>query len=312
MNLDKIPTESTYRVPTTEHSRKNERSVAGLLHPVNWELAESEVEVSPGIVLGRVESSPIGKLYEELCAVHGLDDGSFAFTSYVAFEPQEFITEYGDPYCLFDRVCNVIAIVTSQPIAMCRLLLSPDGFKTCDDTQMIYNYGEQTEFLLAKNVTFDEKIVAEIYKAWQVASAVWEQDKSRGRVTNALTYFYYAWRSHYIDQTCLNLAIALKVLFSPDSQAETVHQTSFNVAHFLATSPAERKRYYDLIERFYRLRSRIIRRGIPDDDRLIDVTVEVFGLCSLILKRILLDSDLAEAFTDNNLRTNMLLKFMFG
>jgi hypothetical protein len=305
-NLEKM------NLNSAEDKKMNGQSVAGLLHVFDWKLAASEVKLSPSIVLGRVESSPIGKLYEELCAVQGLDDGGFSFPSYVALEPHEYILNYGDPYGLFDRVCNVIAIVTSHPVAMSRLLLSSDGFKTCDDTQMIYTYGAQTEFLMAGDFTITEKNMAEIYKAWQVASAGWEKYKASGRVQNALTYFYYAWRSQYLDQTCLNLAIALEVLFSPHSQGETTHQTSFNVAHFLATSPGERKRYYDLIERFFGLRSSVVHGAMPEDDKLRDVTVQVFGLCSLILKRILLNADLAQAFAHNNLRTDMLLKFMFA
>lgn len=284
-NLDKM---NSNGAKGKKSSNRNELSVAGLLHLFDWNLAASEVKLSPGIVLGRFESSQIGRLYEELCAVQGLDDGGFEFTSYVAFEPQQFITEYGDPYSLFDRVCNVIAVVTSRPIALSRLLQSCDGFKSYHDTRLIYTYGAQTEFLLRKNATFDEKNVADLYKAWQAASAIWQQNKSSGRVTKALTYFYYAWRSQYLDQTCLNLAIALKVLFSPHSPGETTHQTSVNVAHFLATSPAERKTYYDLIERFYGFRSCVLQSGSFDEERGIDVIIQVFGLCSLILKKILL------------------------
>jgi hypothetical protein len=291
------------------------RSVAGLLHWTIWEADIDEVRIAPGIKLCRTEGSSVEKLYEALCIATGIDGGEpFEFGSYILLEPEDVkpaLLPFGDPYSLFDRLCNVVAIITSQPISLCRVIESSDGFRSCEDTHIVYTYGGQTEFLTDSNKPIDDDRATEICKAWAISQRAWETEKSRGRLANAQTYFYYAWRSPYIEPICLNLAIVLEVLFAPHSQSEVSHQISFNVSKFVGKTEHEREQIYKAMKKFYNFRSTIVHGGIPSDEKFIDITVEVFHLCSNILRTILINEKIALAFEDEHLRRKMLFKFLF-
>lgn len=83
---------------------------AGLLHLIGWEVASDSVDLSEHIKIGCTENSRIWQLYETLCAETQIDDGEpFWYDSYVLMEPDGATDNinFGDPYCLFDRVCNM-------------------------------------------------------------------------------------------------------------------------------------------------------------------------------------------------------------
>jgi hypothetical protein len=290
-------------------------SIAVLLHLVDWQYPLNQIQISPSIKVCRTKDSRVGYLYEKLCSESGIDDGEpFNFDSYVLIEPSEanlFSLDFGNPYSILDRLCNVIAIVLSQPIAMCRAIESNDDFDTCEDTHLIYTYSPQTEWILTGGLSINEQSIIEIRKAWQVSQECWEKGMSQSRIVNALTYFYYAWRSYDIEQTCINLAIVLELLFAPHSQTEISHQISFYTSRFLGQKAEDRKDIYDLVKKFYNIRSSIIHGGIPTDGKIIDITVEAFQLCTTILKRILLDENLASTFNSDYLRKEMLSKYLF-
>jgi hypothetical protein len=70
--------------------------------------------------------------------------------------------------------------------------------------------------------SIDEEKGWQIIAAWKTASTMWEKHKSAGRINSALTFFYYAWRSPYLEQCCLNLAVCLELLFTPHSQGDSL------------------------------------------------------------------------------------------
>jgi Apea-like HEPN len=246
---------------------------AGLLHHIEWAFPSDTLELSDHIKVCRIEHGPIWKFYEEVCKERGVDDGEpFYYGSYVLLEPDGVTDNVncGDPFGLLDRVCNVIVLVLAQPVPMCRVLQSEDAFTTCLRTYEVFGYGLQTEFLLTtEGASINSEMGGDIKTAWATASALWEKHQSAGRVNSALTYFYYAWRSPYLDQCCLNLSVCLELLFTPHSQGEASHQISFNVARFLGSSPSEMKAVYLSVRNFYNVRSRIVHGGMPDDDKVL-------------------------------------------
>lgn len=128
---------------------------AGLLHLIGWDCSAHSIALSQDIEIGCMEHSAVGRLYESLCENHDLDDGQpFLYYCYLLLRPDEDQRMYffGDPYCLFDRICNVIAVVTARPVPMCRLMWSSDGFQTCERTDMLYEYGLQTDMLMEAGV----------------------------------------------------------------------------------------------------------------------------------------------------------------
>lgn len=289
-------------------------TTAGLLHAINWDVSADEVELSDYIKICQCEPSEALDLYHKLCAEQQLDDGDpFLYYSYVLIQPNAITYDIGggDPYFLLDRVCNVIALVLAQPIPMCRVILSEDNFKTCLRTYEVFQYGMQTDFLMKSNASLDTEKAGEIKTAWAVASALWEKHKSTGRVNSALTYFYYAWRSPYLDQCCLNLSVCLELLFTPHSQGEASHQISFNVARFLGQSPNEMKAIYRAVRNFYNIRSRIVHGGIPNEDKVIDAAIETFKLSSDCLRKILCKG-FSNMFDQDSRRRELLSSFLFG
>ena len=205
----------------------------------------------------------------------------------------------GDPYSLVDRLSNIFTIVTDEPINMCWVIWSHDGFRSAHDTHLAYVLTRQAAFIQHGHfVKISDLTAGQLAIAWKNSQALWHEEKSRGRMVNALTYFYYAWHSPYIEQICLNLAITLEVLFASHSQSETTHQLAFNISRFLHSDPKNRQDTYQRIRKFYSVRSAIVHGGIPHDDRIIDITVEVFHMTAGILRDILLNEHLAQTFNE--------------
>lgn len=286
------------------------KSTAGLLHLIDVNLPSGELELSEGIKICQIDKGRIRQLYEKMCVEQGIDDGEpFIYESYVLLEVDDYLI--GDPNSVFDRVCNVIVIVLSRPIALSRILQSDDQFSTCLRTFEVYQYGMQTEFFDGAGTRFiDQEKGAQIKEAWNSASAFWTKQKSAGRVSSSLTYFYNAWRSSYLDQCCLNLAVCLELLFTPHSQGEASHQISFNIAKFLGKSQAEMKDIYRTVRAFYNIRSRIVHGGLPNQDKVIDAALETFQLTSRCLQKILING-FGPIFDSDARRKDLLGSFLF-
>jgi hypothetical protein len=291
------------------------RSVAALIHGVRWEILEPEIELSPGIKLANLRDTAIGHLYERACREMNMDHGDpFLYDAYILLEPtpeRPYIHDYGDPYAVLDRVCNIIALELEQPIAMCRTFSSGDYFKTFDDTFELYHYGIPTETLSEDWGTLTDVNKKTIRRMWQVADDLFARTTAQGRLVNSLTYFYLAWRSHVLEQVCINLAICLEVLFAPHSQSEVSHQISFNASRFMASKVDEREEVFNRIRKFYKIRSTIVHGGRPDDSKLFETTRPMFCECARILKKILSQPSLAHRFEEENERQLMMREFLF-
>jgi hypothetical protein len=291
---------------------------AGLLHQIEWAYPSETLQLSDHIKVCAINHGSIWGLYERVCKEKGVDDGEpFLYGSFVLLEPDGVTDNVncGDPFDLLDRVCNVVVLTLAHPVPMCRVIQSTDDFRTCLRTYEPWKYGIQTtEFLTdssTSNGTIDEKSGGEIKAAWASARTLWDKQKNAGRVNSALTYFYYAWRSPYLDQCCLNLSVCLELLFTPHSQGEASHQISFNVARFLGTSRSEMKTIYRSVRNFYNVRSRIVHGAMPDDEKVIDVSVEAFRLCSECLRKILVKG-FGSIFNSDARRREFLTSLLFG
>jgi hypothetical protein len=291
-------------------------SVALLLHLTPWELEAASARVGPGITINAMEGSTVERAYHFLCSAEGLDDGEpFSYTVFVLFEPTEdhsYLLGYGDPYAVVDRFVNIFTIEMGRPTDTARIIWSTDWFNKSLETFWLYTPAAQTEFLATDFPPLTEARLQSLIRLWSVAETIWHADVAQGRITNALAYFYYAWRSHHLDQTCVHLAIALETLFAPHSQGETTHQIAFNIAHYMRDTPAERAELYSRVKKFYGLRSAVVHGGRPDYDTLIDTIPNVFRLTAEILGRVLSSEDAARQFEDTGLRRAMFDRFLFN
>ncbi|MBI3831415.1 MAG: hypothetical protein HY291_17990 [Planctomycetes bacterium] len=285
-----------------------------LIHGFEWTAKQDIFLLLPEISLCKYSGSTTEVLYEKLCENTGLDDGSpFWFKVYISVNPKKTgydCLEFGAPYSLLDRACNIIAIAAGSPLGLCRLIHKRDS-QIQSELNLIPR--GQTEFWGGNSSwpTLNDEICESIVLMWKTATNHWEKHKAPGRLNNALTYFYYSWRSHYMDQICINLSIVLEILFAPHSNTETSHQIAFNVSRFFTHSRSSREKTYDLVKKFYSHRSTIVHGGRTDEKRLIDMTVPVFKLVTCILKRILEEPSLAGIFDDEEQRREMFRQYLF-
>jgi hypothetical protein len=194
---------------------------------------------------------------------------------------------------------------------VCRIIDSENQFRSAADTQLMSFAGGQLEFLTRRNPVLSINQCEEFSRLWQKSLALDLGHSGQKRIFNALTYFYYAWKSFYLDQICLNLAIVLEALFAPHTQSETIHQIAYNIAWFQAATQSQREDVYGLIKRFYSLRSSVVHGGNPDQDKLTTTVPEVFFMVAEILKRILGDDDLLSTFTEETKRRKLFQGYLF-
>ena len=292
-------------------------AVAALLHGLSWNPDDAPLELDEGVTLGPIAGTPVEALYWRLCSELAIDDGEpFQYQVYANFTPQdstEYLLDFGDPYSKVDRLCNIIAVIIGEPVSMCRAIWSRHGFLESDGTSLVFTSVGQSEFLTKGTWPDVSGATAEsIASAWQNHQRIWNKTRAQGRLANALVYFYYAWRAHYIEQCCINLAIALEILFSPHHQGETVHQIAYYTAAFVASSRAEIERVYRTVKRFYSVRSQAVHGGLPADKKVIDITVEAVALVSEVLSQMLGQPDFLDVLEDQTMRREWLDDRLFG
>ena len=194
-----------------------------------------------------------------------------------------------------------------------RAIWSRDGFLTADNTVALHLGGWGTLPLVTRAAVFvKEPFVQELQTAWAAVETNRKTRASNRRVQNALTYFYYAWNSQYLEQTCLNLAIVLETLFAPHSAGESTHQISFNLSRFLGSSPDEREAVYEFFKnQFFLVRGIIVHGDTPSRKHPAKIVEEAFLKVSQILRSILLDKQLLQTFMDEARRRRFLRDFLF-
>lgn len=306
---------SSENSPNLVAPSKKDLSVAALIHGCAWASTVNSFSLDNRISFCQLEGTVVNERYQHLCADQNVDNGEpFMYNAFFLLKPKtnlDFFLDFGEAFSTVDRLSNILTVVSGEPVSMCRVMWSFDNFYQSASTDVVHVLRGQSDFLSTGWVSVTDQLASDIATAWSITQQLWEKDKSQGRIANALAFFYTSWRSHYIEHICLNLAVAVEMLFAPHSQSETTHQIAFNVSRFLSELPSERERLYYLTKRFYSVRSSIIHGGIPRDDKIIDVTVEMFRLTTSALRRIFLDKHLAATFNDDNKRRALLNSYLF-
>lgn len=262
----------------------------------------------------RTEGSRVGRLHLRLCKTHGLDDDELRiYPSFLLFTSGQDWSpvDYGHAAAVIDTIYNIVVLLNGGPPAISRLIFSADDFNSATGTEYFLPGRQQAEFIEEKGTgMLTEAFADELALAWNGLCAV-GQDRM-GRIRRALDGYYYAWRSAYADQMCLHLAVALETLFAPSSKSELAHQVSVNVAHFVGSSPEEKKHVYSVVKRMYDMRSQVVHGSKPKEEKLLLSVREGFPLATRALRRILLSRDLLETFADEHARMEMLKGYLFG
>jgi hypothetical protein len=292
-------------------------NLTALILGLDWDSNKETIQIHPGVLVGRMADSKAEEEYYRLCTEARIEEEGepFDYAVFASFDEKampEHVIRYGDPYALVDRFCNTLAIAFARPMLIVRILIPTHPSSRLPETELLFSYGGQSDFIARGSPTFTDQSALILAQIWQTAVHFWHRDKASGRLNNALTYFYYAWHSPYMEQVCINLSVCLELLFAPHAQAEASHQLAYNVAQFHGGSPDQKALLYDQIRHFYSSRSAIVHGGHPDDTKVIDTTSWAFGFTADVLRRILSDPELAETFNSDEKRRFLLRTYLFN
>jgi hypothetical protein len=308
-------------------------NAAILIYHFAWHLKEPELVINGSIKLCKSQGTRVYKHYLEQCKKYNIDDGE-PFSTDFHIEINADGMDESFPYwhtasSQISKICNLISILTSQPISFYRVLLSNDNFKSALPLADIYsNYDLQEHLHFTTNITplirdklssldmllnekkgIDNDFVA---KLMQCREFYFSSLKQSAPLSNALQYYFNAWRAYEEEQACINYAVVLESLFSPTGNTEINHRIAYNTAHFFDKRPEYRRKIYNTIKEFYNLRSKIVHGGSSPKwrDPLIYSGV-MFVVSSKILETILLDAKYREIFSSPKMRYELIDKWLF-
>lgn len=294
----------------------NTTQFAVLIHTVDWALDHPSIQIDDTVSLNQLANSPVAALYRTLCRTQLIDGGEPAGYSacfnVVTNDLENSIGDIADPSCTVNRLVSVLSAVLATPVWWSRLIWSLDGYASSLGTVLLHSGGPETECLAQDHSLHLDSVTADRFAiAWRTADRILARDKNRGRISNSLTYFYYASTSPTLDQSCVNLAMVLESLFAPYTSSESTHQVSFNISKFSGTSRDDRKSIYTFFKRFYSLRAAILHGGNAEYAELEQLIPRAYAFVSRTLATILLDSQLADTFSIEGQRRELFDQYLF-
>lgn len=299
---------------------------------LTWKLKETEFLVDKGILFQNIGKSNVFSLNKEYFKRIECDDYTKKDTTHIILNDSlldEAFPYWHTPYSIISVICNILVICQRFPITSYSIISSKDNFKTIwTEPLMIHS-----EYKLYETLTMDSeaetkiktmlsKINKNFIETYSLRKTSMHNVKlcyknfkilnKNNRVRNAFDFFFNAWHSHQLEHICINLSIVLESLFSPNDNRELIHQIAFNASHFVACSKDSRKNIYDIIKKFYNIRSRIVHGGQTKHNELAVMTSVVFIICSDIMKLLLLNTELLDKFSSSTKRNILLKKYMFN
>ena len=285
--------------------------IAALIHLLDWCSEDEEYTLLPGLRILNLEPSPINDLYIKTCLNTGLDEGepyNYQTAIELDFDILGFVgDDFFDPYSLGVRVINLLTIYYGTPLGMVRTIYSDDNYKTLKFTQQHFDYTAQIDLLIEYHNCFSNSCAETISTILKNTLSVWNKELANSRIINALTYFFYSWNIHYLEQTAINISIALECLFSPSGNSELTHQIALNIANFKSYKKEET---YKQFKKFYTVRSKIVH-GERLKEKDYDLIPSAFQETSRLLLQIVLDKELTETFNNNDLRRKYFNNLLF-
>ena len=278
------------------------------MHTPRWALDTRRIDLAEGIQLRGFEGSEVESLYHRMCRDHHMDSGEpfhFEAMFLVDFE-QESTAEFDGPDSTVSRLSNTLAVCTRASLGMCRLWYLPDTpdwhpqSRVLTEAVALLGHDRQDDLVI------DCDTARRVVQCWRTYSSL-----PRGRVINALDFFFSAWRACFPDHLCLNLSIALESLFSPDSDRELAHQIAYYASRHAGRSAAERRRIFKEIKTFYSQRSKIVHGADPKWEKVMEIAPLIFRFCATQLERLLLEPSLALEMNDRTKRRALFERLLF-
>lgn len=306
--------------------------IAILFSHLDWRADQRIFPIVDGLEFQSLKRSPIKALYRRLCSDRFFHDG----------EPQEVLSaflmddvilneisvDYHSPDSVISKVCNCLALCLRYPVTNYCMIGSNDNFQTHTFPPLELHAHYDLYELLGHTLDYTEEInrhLKTINRSYDV-NGYFLNDKrleeikkcyayytntSNRIVSNAFRFFFSAWHSRQMEHTCINLAIVLESLFSPSGRDELTHRIAFNTCHFLGTNSSERECIFDLLKRFYSLRSTIIHGGVPKHQELYVLTGVVYLLCAESLTILGTDESVAAKFASEESRNAWFKSWLF-
>jgi hypothetical protein len=284
-----------------------------LIHILGWDYHENSFTIDKDISFIALKDSMIEKLYHNLCTEKELDYGQpYVFNTALMiqdFEDDHSTFPSASPQSLSSIFLNLLTIINGASIGHCRIISSKDDFISSWATYELYDpISEGIYNLNDIHIKMNEQSLFLIKKMWRNLKTTYSMKNNR--IDNALTFYYFSWHSHSLEQTAISLSIVIEALFSPDSNTELSHQIAFNIAKFMEIKKEERMEKYKFIKKYYSIRSKLVH-GETINNAEFESIPAFFEFISKVLLKILTDPQLTLLFNDNILRKNYLKEKLF-
>lgn len=303
-----------------------------IIYSYGWKLEAQQFFINQDLYFEKFSTSPASLLYNELCNQLQIDDAEPRdIETHIVIEEKlldEVYPYWHTPNSIISEICNILAFCKINPLTSYRIITSKDNFKS----KWLYPLEIHSEYNLYEALTMDVGSVPQITETLSSINRIYNEDYNLSldcldkvktcycnleklyenkRVKNAFDFFFNAWHSHQMEHICINLAIVLESLFSPNSNTELTHRISFNASHFLGNNFDEKEKIYSIIKNFYNIRSQIVHGSKPDHNNLDSLTSVVYILCCEILQKLFTNIDIADEFVDKETRNKLFKKWMF-
>ncbi len=281
--------------------KRKPMAIAALLHGLGWEIAESQMPIAPGITLMCPRGSRVCGLYSRLCESSGIDDGEpVSYEVAIVLEPPvNDLLDCTEPCSTLQLLCNVISVMTADVIGMSRVIWSRDSFLSASSTRLLSFYGPQTEFLQGCTA-IDRNLAEEIAVGWRVLRHLIDAHGYQSRVLNALLHFSSASHAPYLDRVCLDLELALNIVFNSTSKDARSAEVAQGVSQLLDRVEVGSEDLPGLMKATFGVREELVKSGFADQEQICEYAPRAFKVTASVLRRLLLNEDLA---TSVNART---------
>ena len=290
-------------------------ATAYLFHYLDWDLDSKQERLSNRTYFCDMHNSNVKKLYEKFCHEFGCDHSEpFDYNVFAFFDDNQntdFCKKEPDSHISF--LCNSLVICLKQPIGMCRMIEIDESTNALIHSDMEFEYTSQTHEFIAKNgsASISNYNIQSIKDCYNNICEISDNKNIKNKIIFAISYYYRSWTAHYLEETCVNLAIVLETLFNPNTKNELSHQISYNFACFLGKTPNQKEELYDFCKKFYSLRSKIVHGSVPNQNKLVDIIPLMFNYCSDALREILSSKELISIFQNCKTKSEYFKKKLF-
>ncbi len=288
--------------PFTTNTSTNTHTFIVLFHGVSWYASSDAIQIGNGVTLAKLHGSRAEKVYHELCETRFIDYGEpFEYEVYATIQMDELDQIFfgGDPLCIVEWLSNLLTICIGAPVPMCRVIFPWPNHDRPTTTELVYRDKSLIDAPFIAFTYLKDDTIQTLAQMWERANRLWLRDRGFGRLVSALGFFYNAWRAPHVEQNCLNLAVTLEMLFASHECADMSDRIAINAANAISSTPNDRNEIYRKVKQLYANRSSIAHHGVPADKEVTYQIAEAFRLVAKILRRILLDENLAEIFNDH-------------